>query len=809
MDNFKEPENEETIELKYLIYKFLSKWYLFASSLVLAVLIAYLFNSWSSQVYEVTTTVLIKDEQTLLDSKFSAGLGIYNTQYRVLNETGILKSAQLTRRALERLNFGIDYFSENGLNTTELYNSAPFRIVIDSVVSQPVNMNFEIDFISKNEFILSVDEENVTRCNFRLKKKTSKAEAIFYSKKHKLYEKIQNNDFAFTVIPNFSSTNTDSDRRFSFRINSPDELIKRYRNFTVSSNKNSSILTISIEGGNTSKLIDFLNTLTSEYLKKGIERKNLIAENTIKFIDTQVGEISDSLVYSETKLQNYRSENRVMNMDFQAQQAMTSLESFKNQRAEILVKARYYEYLKNYLKDNKDGQDLVAPSALGIEDPILSNLISDLTKMFNDRLEMMFNSKKDNPYIASIDLRINSMKETILENIENLINATEISLQDIDQRISQVSERVNKLPETQRQLFGFERKFKLNDAIYTYLLTKRSEMQIAKASYLPDNEVIDGANDSDVSLVAPNSKRNYIIAFLLGLGLPMAFLLMKDYLNDKILLNDDVEKITDSPILGYVIRNKDKSRSVLFDNPMSLTSESIRSIRTNFQFIANEKNKNVVLITSSMMDEGKSFISINLALSFALNNKKCVILSFDLRKPKIKEYLNLKSNAGISTYLSSGISLDEIITPTAFPNLDAITAGPTPPNPMELISNEKTKELFRELKERYDYIFIDTPPVGMVADALILLKYSDINIYVIRHNLTIKKVFANVVNNFRKRGINNINIIINDIPAGKKFLSYSQGYGYGYGYYTSDKSENQNKPLNFFRKIISKTGMWL
>ncbi|NJO92240.1 MAG: hypothetical protein HC831_27175 [Chloroflexia bacterium] len=401
-----------------------------------------------------------------------------------------------------------------------------------------------------------------------------------------------------------------------------------------------------MRGTNVPKLVDFVNALSTEYLKKGIERKNLIAENTIKFIDTQVGEISDSLNFSETLLQNYRAENKVMNMDFQSQQAMTALENLKNQRAEILVKAKYYDYLSKYLRENKDGQDLIAPSSLGIDDPILGSLINELTRMFNDRLEIQYNSKKDNPYLSSIELRINTMKKTILENIENQLNATKISLQEIDQRVEQVTERVNKLPETQRQLFGFERKFKLNDALYTYLLTKRSEMQIAKASYLPDNEIIDVARDTEFITIAPNTKRNFMIALFLGLGIPLAFMLLKDFMNDKIQLSEDIEAITDFPILGHIIRNKEKKYTIAYDNPMCLTSESLRSIRTNFQFISNEKSKHVVLVTSSMMNEGKSFVCINMALSFALNNKKVSFYPLTLENRKsenILEYITIRA----------------------------------------------------------------------------------------------------------------------------------------------------------------------
>jgi capsular exopolysaccharide synthesis family protein len=374
------------------------------------------------------------------------------------------------------------------------------------------------------------------------------------------------------------------------------------------------------------------------------------------------------------------------------------------------------------------------------------------------------------------------MNQSVLDNLDNLINGTDIAIQDIDRRIDEISTQLNKLPERQRKLVNYERKFKLNDALYTYLLTKRSEVQISKASYLPNNEVVDKARENEYDVIGPNTRKNYLIALLLGLGLPVCIILLKSYFNDKILLNEDIEKITNFPILGHVLRSKDKSPTVVSDYPNSLCAESIRAIRTSFQFLANENQKHIVLVTSSMMKEGKSFTCTNLALSFSLNNKKVLIMNFDLRKPSIHRYLGIESEKGLSSYLSGYVAIEDIILKTKFENVDVILSGPIPPNPMELISSENTKTLFQFLHEKYDYIIIDTPPVGMVADAFLLIKYSDVNIFVVRHNLTMKKVLSQVNQNLIKKGIQNFNIILNDVQIAKKYMAYSHGYGYNYGY---------------------------
>ena len=584
-------------------------------------------------------------------------------------------------------------------------------------------------------------------------------------------------------------------------------MARQFRRVTVQDNKSSSILNISIQGYNVWKLSDYLNSLTRVYLEKGLEKKNQVAENTIQFINAQLGDVADSLYFSEKTLQDYRSEHNVMDVNFQVQQVVTSIENLKNQRAEIVVKSKYYDYLKQYLLDSKAGKDLIAPSSLGIQDLVLNNLINELINLYGERAELIMNSKRDNPYLISNDQRINDLRQSVLKNIDNLSYASKITLQDMDRRIDEISAKGNKLPEAQRKLIGYERKFKLNDALYTYLLTKRSETQIAKASYLPDNEVLDQASPDEFISVYPNTRRNYIIALILGLGLPAAFLILREYFNNKIQSDEDIEAITDFPVLGHIVRSKEVTKAVIVDYPMSLTAESIRAIRTNFQFVANENEKNTILLTSSVKGEGKSFTTLNLALSIGLNNKKIVLINFDLRRPKLQDYLGIEAGKGLSLYLSGNANLEEIIQTSRFENIDAIMAGAIPPNPMELIASERTKIMFQELKGRYDYILVDSPPIGMVADALLLLRYSDVNIFIVRQNYTHKKVFAQLIQTLKKRNVTNVNIILNDIRLDSRYRPYQYGYAYNYGYgYLEDNHSFWKRRKSRKKKIEKQKG---
>lgn len=807
---------EEKIDIKGFLLKMSGYWYLFLISLVLTFIIAYVVNRISVPIFEVRTSVLIQEEQSMLDSRFASDFGMIKNQHQLSNEIGILKSYNLTQRAIKQLDFKVEYYYSDGFVNHEIYKACPFKVIVDSTTLQPLYSSINIEITSPNEFVIKSNNKHVTLYDVKNGNPVDFREKYSFKYPGKLFYPIKNKDIGLTIISRIPGDLVNYvGKTYFFILNDEKSVISKFRNTYISDNNSSSILTLSIKGANVQKLTEFLNALTNEYLKKGLEKKNLIAENTLRFIDSEIGDISDSLHFSETRLEEYKTSNSLMYVDFQSQQVFTSFENLQNQRAELVVKRKYFDYLKNYLDGNNknSGHDLVAPSSIGIQDPNFNSLISELTKLLNDKAELSINSKKENPYLASMDIRIKYMKRSVLDNLENLINASNITLQDIDRRIEEMSTQLNKLPERQRKLINYERKFKLNDALYTYLLTKRSEVQISKASYLPNNEIIDKAMDDQCIPVGPNTRKNYMIAFLLGLGLPAGIILLKNYFNDKILVNDDIEKLTNFPILGHILRSKEKSPTVVSDFPNSLCAESIRAIRTSFQFLANENKKHIILVTSSMMNEGKSFTCTNLALSFALNNKKVLIVNFDLRNPKIHKYLGIESDKGLSSFLSGYVSLDEIILKTRFENIDAILSGPVPPNPMELIASENTKTLFQSLHEKYDYIIIDSPPVGMVADSLLLIKYSDVNIFVVRHNLTMKKVFAQVSQNLSKKGIQNFNILLNDVQIGKKYLAYSHGYaynygyGYGYGKYEeTSKSERKNKNKGVNKDISTKLG---
>jgi capsular exopolysaccharide synthesis family protein len=790
-------ENEETIDIRSFVIKCLHYWPYFVLCLIIAFIIAFLYIKFSPPVYKVKAWVLIHNEENLLDMQKLTGSSTFNNPNVIENEIGILQSKSLTERAIKELDFIITYDQEERFKTTALYNESPFYVEYDSLYTQPLNIKFNVSFISDTLIVIKSSGKDVTLYNYITGSKTTLPYFTFFDTV--AFGQIAGNQYCrFMLLPNFSELNKiQHHSKYSFQFHSLGELVNQFRNVEVTVSKNSSILEISLKCSNVRQGVDYLNKLTELYLKKGVERDDKIATTTLYFIDNQLKEISDSLRFSEDMLQDFRTENKVLNLDFQARQVYQQLENLQNKKAELMVKSKYYNYLKEYLKENNNVDELIAPSSMDINDPLLNNLILELTQLYSERAELSFNSIRDNPYLKSLELKIADIKAKLLENIDNIIQSSTISLKETDNRLAEIESDIYKLPKSQRELLIFERKFKLNDAIYTYLLTKRSEVQISKASNIPSNEILDKASYDDYQLVSPNKKLSFIIAFLLGLLAPVSFVYLKDYFRNKITDKKDIQHITDLPLIGHIIHNKYKTTTVVKDKPTSLITESFRTLRTNFQFIANENEKNTVLLTSAITGEGKSFTAVNLGSVFAQNQKKTIIIDFDLRKPASNHFLDIWDNKGLSNFLSNSATLDEIINHSGIEYLDFISSGPVPPNPTELISSKQTILLFSKLRQLYDIIIIDSPPIGVVSDAFLLLKYANVRIIVLRHNFTPRNLFSDLMDDLIKRKIENLSLIINDIKINTNGYSYGYGYGYGYGYrYGDEDDKNRKKTLS-------------
>ena len=426
--------------------------------------------------------------------------------------------------------------------------------------------------------------------------------------------------------------------------------------------------------------------------------------------------------------------------------------------------------------------------------------------MASDRMKVL-SAQPNNPSLTLLNAKIENNLDALRENVRQIINSATITINEVNKRQEGIENEIQQLPVTERRLLNIQRDFKLNDDIYNFLLQKRADAAIAKASNIADNKILDIASSENAVQISPKISRNKMIAIVIGILIPLAILVLIEFFNVKIIDPKDVEKITQIPIFGAVGHNEKDSDIPVAENPKSAISESFRALRTNLQYVMRDTRQKVVCITSTISGEGKTFCAVNFASIIAQANKKTLIMSLDLRKPKVHKIFNVQNEQGISTYLIGKSNFEDVIFKTHIKNLFIATAGPVPPNPAELIETEKMDEFVKKAQAEFDFIVLDTPPLAIVTDAILLTRFSDAVIFVVRQNYSSRDVLHLVDDLNTKRGIKNIGIVINDVKSnsyysyGKKY-NYGYGYGYGYNYgYESYYGESDRKPSLMDRLI--------
>lgn len=802
-------EEESSINLKELLFVMLNNWHYFIICIVVSILIFFAISKFSTPQYEAKATILIKNNENALSQLSMLDNSFGGNKSNFQNEIGQIQSYTMTKRAVKSLDLYVNYYQKSNFQKIEIYKDSPFIVELDLFKLQTVDIPIKVEILSKDKYILSYDSKENARqydygqdmlledkVSFSGKNKTL-AFGEWYESDGMKFRLLRNDEIDFN--PNF--TNID----YYFVINDLDQIAKDFHSTQIDLiNKESTIINISFKYPNQKKAIDYINMLCKIYIDITFEEKNYMNTSTIKFVDAQISNIADSLANAEIKREEFQVKNNSIDLGGDAKFLFDKANELESKRAEEYAKTQYYDYLAKYISSADMDDGVVAPAVMGVEDHLLNNLVKELATRLTLKKSMAITTTPKNVQYQKINSEINSLKSQIEENIRSLKRVSTLASNEITRQLNIFNTELNKLPSTQRNLINIERQFKFNDEIYTFLYQKRAEAEIARNSALPDHKIVDEAR---VALkVYPKTALNLMIAILLGLLAPALYIFIRFQLNNLIESKADIEKVSKSPIIGYIPRiPEDESKLVVFAKPKSQITESFRSIRTNIKYIVGKGKNQVILVSSAMPGDGKSFISMNLASVISLAGHKTIIIGYDLRKPKLHHFFNLKNNAGLSTYLIGKDSLDEIIQHTEFNNLDIIASGPIPPNPSELIDSEENAELIRELRKRYDAIIFDTPPISLITDAVTLTKESDINIIVVRAGQTNKNVFASTIGDFDNRDKVKFNFIFNDISnSGSRYGyggygsygygNYGYGYGgYGYGYYDDERPTNGKK----------------
>lgn len=800
------------LDYKKFLYRLFSFKKFYIVLIGICLVLAFVYNRYAPIKYENSTTIYLSNPESknMLSSPndMIKSFGLFDNQKIIENELEILKSYTLVKRVINELDLKVTYFTTDNTIISDLlfntpfarryehYIDSPIKVIIDPSVPQAAGLIFNVTIINDNEFSLETTGEQIPLYNYIDDQIVAVIPEIYFSQRFKFDDEIKTKYFNFRVQKdkNFRKDFT-ADQNLHFNLNNINDLILSHLGSlrTEPLAQAANIIKITFKSSSRAKVTDFLNTLSSAYLERNLDKKNKMALSTVNFIDSQISDIADSLNFVESKLKNFRASEGVMDLSFQGQQIFEQLNRLENEKAALDVQRKYYEYLNKNLAINSELSDLLAPSSMNVVDPIMTNLVTQLITLNSEKASLQKNtSGQQNLYLADINIRIENIKKTIRETVKNTLDALNISLNEINYRMNKATGQISQMPKTELQLRGIERKFELNDAIYTFLLQKRSEAQISRASSMPDYEIIDPAILAVSRQVAPKSKMNYVIALFLGILIPTTIILLKDFLNNKVTDSDEVEQMSNLPILGRVFHNYHKTKLIVHERPNSSVTESFRAIRTNFQFFSEGGRRQIILITSSTSGEGKTFCSMNLASAFALNGHRTILMEFDLRRPKIHQEFSSNNMIGISSYLIDKATLEDVIVPTEIENLDFMPAGPAAPNPAELINSERTSELLDKLKEMYDYIIIDSAPAGILTETYILMKYADLNVFIVRMNKTIKEAFKHTLKNIQTSKIQNTSLVVNDIYADRELSKY----GYDNKYYTDDRN------TGFFNKIF-------
>lgn len=770
---------QQESELQLILRLVLRNHKSFIFCIILALSLALIKNRYSVPTYRLSSSILIKGNNTQPGRNENDFLlnNMFGRNQNFQNELWILKSYPVVEKTVSNLNLEVSYFSKGRFNTFEIYDNAPFIVSFLPNHPQPINVEFAISFLKDGNFNIVAESKKVSFYNFEKRVIDHNRKKWNFSQKGNFGELIETSDLAFIIRSKDTTRKISSSRPYIFKFNTIPSIstqLQKNLEFSVV-DRQATVINVSLETESTFKGMDILNELMNVYSDQNLERKNYLATITIDYIEKQLTEISDSLSLTEDNLQRFRSSHQLLNISDQATGISTQYLDLQNQLAELVSKKRYFDYVAELLK-NDNFSNLMLPSAIGISDQLLNGLMTELMTAQAQRSNLIENNQERNPLVQKLSIQIENLKKNIKENISAVGNTTIISIDEMNKRIRNIEADINRLPATQRQLGTIERKYRLNETIYNYLMEKHSEAKISKASTLPDDIVIEPAKMIGTGPISPNKRMNYLLAFCLGLGFPFGVILIKSALNNKIETQEDIEKITDNPVLGKILHNKHKTNNVVYSFPNSNLSESFRALRTNLDFYIRGSNKKVILVSSCLEDEGKSFICLNLGTSYAQLSRKTILVDFDLRKSKGYFDEEEESQEGLSTYLIDKVNIEDIIRPTANEKLDYISSGIIPPNPVELLANDKVEKLIAELKNRYDIIIIDTPPLAQVTDTFLLINHSDLRLIVARQNVSLKRAFSVIMKDLHQKNIDKICIVLND----NKY--YSDQYGYGYGY---------------------------
>jgi tyrosine-protein kinase Etk/Wzc len=771
----------EDVNIREQLSKYLIHWRWFLISIIIGLALAFLYLRYTMPSYEATTTILVKDEKKggmLSELSAFADLGMGGSmKSNVDNEIEILKSRTLVESTIEKLNLNVTLFVEGNVVDRDVYVESPIRAYFTnkSLVFNEAKTILKCKLIKPDVFTLESERINEEEDNFILSSKNV----------YKYGEKIPTRIGTLIIEKTAFYGKNHTGRFESIRIvlTPLDDLAEGFRGKLKVEpiSKTSSVVNLSISDPVSKKAEEFLDNMID---------KNFISENTSKFIAGRLALIAQELDGVEQDVENFKKTNKLTDIESEAKLFIEGSSEYDKKGVETEIQLNVISSLLDFIKKSSNS-DLL-PANMINDSKEASGLISSYNQLVLDRNRILKSATVENPSVIKLDQQINSLKSNVATSLRSMQSSLQIQNRDIKSQEGILSSKIGKIPVQERQFRVIARQQKVKEELYLYLLQKREETAISLAATEPNARVIDVAKAGKFP-ISPKKKIIYLAGMLLGLLVPFGIIYTDDLLDTKIKSKLDLEGKTQIPFIGDVPTSDDIAELIKSESRTS-SAEAIRIVRTNLEFMLNkvpEGHAKTVFVTSTFPSEGKTFISVNLAATFALSGRRVLLIGADIRNPKFGEYIDVPS-LGLTNYLSSNDKnvQDYIIKHKGYENFFILPSGVIPPNPAELLMGKKVDQLFAELKKEYDYIIVDTAPVSLVTDTLLIAKNADTFVYVMRANVLEKRMLSIANTFYKEKKLPNMCIVLNDTDSTK-------GYGYGYGYGVRE----DKKP--WYKKIFS------
>lgn len=749
--------------LKEVGQKYLRYWYVFALCIGLSILGAYLYLQTTPKMYKVSSTLLVQDDKKgdgiLKESAFT-DLNMFRMDRKADNEMEALRSRELIFKTLKSLSLETSCFKKGVLQDYELYgNEVPIEVKLIAVNAHGYKKKLEITPLSGDEFVLTDEKqrwvmhygEPIERQGYKMIINKRPATDRFTGTLVLIFKDLNRmaesyNLAGLTILPIVKEANT---------------------------------IKISLNDNVPQRGVDILTKLIDTYNAENVIKKNAIAVNTVNFIDKRLKYLSEDLSVVEEEVESYKQDNMITDVGMEAQLNVAKSGEYSHMLSFTNVQLNVLSSLERYLRN--DNLDLV-PSSLTINNLTLNELTSKFNTLQQERVKMLRTSEEGNPLVQNITAQMMSLKASIRENLQNIRKSLIIERNNLQAMNSKFDSKIRMVPTVERGIQIRNREQSVKAGLYKYLLQKREETTLSLSGNMPTSQIVDKPAASSIP-VSPKTQLIYLGACFLGFMIPGLVIYGRSALNNKVKDVNDIQLLTGAPVLG-VLNHLNKNESAVIDhNSRSTISELFRYIRSNLHFMNSGLPDQVMLITSCLKNEGKTFFAINLGITLASVNKHVVLLEFDMREPQLLQKMNLSSKIGITDYLlNDDVTIDDLIVNSRnYHNLLVIDCGPVPQNPAELMMHPKIGQLLEELKRKFDYVIIDTAPVGQVADAFSLSPYTDVSIYLVRYNYT-DKLHLNLLKDilFYKKLTNPL-VVFNDAKLESSNTFGYGGFGYGYG----------------------------